>query len=156
MDSPTPLDRLTGACACGAVEYAVSAPLVGCAYCHCKRCQRRTGSSFSLTGLTQPGSFEITEGLDLVTVYDPGDGGFLKAFCSTCGGHLYAQNPDDREVIALRMGTLDEDPGIRPALHQYVSYAAAWDPIPDDGLPRFPERMVWDGDQPDLSRTETQ
>ena len=33
----------------------------------------------------------------------------------------------------------DSDPGIRPSLRQYVAYAAAWEPIPDDGLPRFPE-----------------
>lgn len=102
---------------------------------------------FSVNGLTQPGSFEITAGHDAVTVYDPGDGGFLKAFCSKCGGHLYAQNPADPDFVALRMGSLDQDPGIRPGLHQYVKYAAPWEPIPDDGLPRFPERIVWDGDQ---------
>ena len=46
------------------------------------------------------------------------------------------------------MGALDQDPGIRPGAHQFVSYAAPWYEIPDDGLPRFPERLTWDGDTP--------
>lgn len=39
------------------------------------------------------------------------------------------------------MGALDGDPGIRPAAHQFTDYAAPWYPVPDDGLPRFPERI---------------
>jgi hypothetical protein len=38
------------------------------------------------------------------------------------------------------MGAFDGDPGIRPMWRQYVAYAAPWDPIPDDGLPRHDER----------------
>jgi hypothetical protein len=37
------------------------------------------------------------------------------------------------------MGTFDEDPGIRPSVRQFVAYAAPWEPIPDDGLPRYDE-----------------
>ncbi len=37
------------------------------------------------------------------------------------------------------MGAFDADPGIRPGLRQFTAYAAAWEPIPDDGLPRHAE-----------------
>jgi hypothetical protein len=43
-------------------------------------------------------------------------------------------------VISVRLGSFDGDPGIRPSFRNYVAYAAAWEPIPDDGLPRFPEQ----------------
>jgi hypothetical protein len=44
------------------------------------------------------------------------------------------------------MGTFDDDPGIRPSVRQFVAYAAPWELIPDDGLPRFPEsRHASDG-----------
>ena len=36
------------------------------------------------------------------------------------------------------MGTFDDDPGVRPSYRIYTDYAAAWEPIPDDGLPRYP------------------
>ncbi len=47
--------------------------------------------------------------------------------------------PNHPDPIGIRMGTFDHDPGIRPSVRQFVSYAAPWDPIPDDGLPRHTE-----------------
>jgi hypothetical protein len=35
---------------------------------------------------------------------------------------------------------VDGDPGIRPGFRQFVAYAASWEEIPNDGLPRYPER----------------
>jgi hypothetical protein len=132
---------LTAACLCGQVRLEVSEPLLGALYCHCKRCQRRTGTGVSVSALTAPGSFRVAAGEDLVRSWDPGDGGWIKSFCSECGGQLFTTNADNPEVVAIRMGTLDEDPGIRPGAHQFTTYAPPWSPVPDDGLPRFPERL---------------
>ena len=132
--------QITGGCMCGAVRFEIAAPLMGALYCHCKRCQRRSGSAFSVTALTQPGSFAVAEGADAIRTYDPGDGGWLKSFCSDCGSHLYTTNPENEDLLAVRMGGLDEDPGIRPSVHQFVDYAAPWEPIPDDGLPRYEQQ----------------
>ena len=137
------MTKITGGCMCGATRFEISAPLPGALYCHCKRCQRRTGTAFSVTAVTQPGSFAIVEGRESVGTYDPGDGGWLKSFCRECGSQLYTTHADNPDLIAVRMGALDEDPGIRPGAHQFVAYAAPWHAIPDDGLPRFPERMQW-------------
>jgi hypothetical protein len=46
------------------------------------------------------------------------------------------------------MGTFDEDPGIRPTVRQFVAYAAAWEPLPDDVLPRFAESRHAPGARP--------
>ena len=43
------------------------------------------------------------------------------------------------QPTGVRLGAIDGDPGIRPQWHQYVAYAALWEEIPDDGLPRHPE-----------------
>jgi hypothetical protein len=131
---------LTGGCVCGRVRFEVAEPLLGAVYCHCKRCQRRTGSAFAVTALTAKGSFRITEGEDVVRSWVPDDG-WSKSFCPECGGHVFTTSPDDPALVAIRMGALDGDPGIRPAAHQFTDYAASWEPIPDDGLPRFPERL---------------
>ena len=148
MSSPAdhgsePVGHLTGKCACGKVSFEVNQPLIGAAYCYCKRCQRRTGTGVSVTGLTQPGSFTITEGVESVHGYEPGDGGFDKYFCEECGGHLYTSHPENPDILAIRMGALDQDPGIRPLAHQFTDYAAPWFPVPDDDLPKFPERLDW-------------
>ena len=41
--------------------------------------------------------------------------------------------------MAVRMSAFDDDPGVRPSYRQFVDYAAQWEAIPDDGLPRYPE-----------------
>jgi hypothetical protein len=122
---------------CGAVRYELTAPPEYAGYCHCTRCQRRTGGSASISARAAPGSFRITSGEDLVGVYRPSDG-FEKAFCSGCGSALFSRNPENHDEIGVRMGSFDRDPGVRPSYHQYVANAAPWEPIPDDGLPRHP------------------
>jgi hypothetical protein len=130
---------LTGGCLCGSVRFEVSQPLASAGYCHCTRCQRRTGTAAAASARVAPGSLRVLSGEELIRSFDPDDG-FKKAFCSGCGSALWAQSPDDPDVVAVRLGTFDADPGIRPSYHQFVTYAAPWEPLPDDGLPRYPER----------------
>jgi hypothetical protein len=125
---------------CGAARFTVSEPLLGALYCHCKRCQRRTGTAFSVSALTVPGSFRLTAGEAQIHSWRPPDG-WVKSFCAVCGSHLFTTHPDNPDLISIRMGALDDDPQIRPTAHQFTDYAAPWEPIPDDGLPRFPERL---------------
>lgn len=128
---------LTGGCLCGGVRYEIDEPLVSAAYCHCTRCQRRTGSGASAQARIVPGSLRIITGEDRVSEWVP-DGGFAKCFCSACGGALWSRHPTGGGM-SVRLGTFDGDPGIRPQWHQFVAYASAWEPLPDDGLPRYPE-----------------
>ncbi len=130
---------LTGACLCGGVRFEVTEPPVSAGYCHCTRCQRRTGSAAAVSARLAPGSLRITAGEELVRSFEPPDG-FAKDFCSACGGALWSRDPQDPNVIGVRLGTFDRDPGVRPSYRQFVAYAAPWEPIPDDGLPRYPER----------------
>ena len=130
---------LIGGCLCGAVRFEVSEPPVAAGYCHCIRCQRRTGTASSAQARIVPGSLRIVSGEDRVKVWQPPDG-FGKAFCSECGSSLWSTHGETGEVMSVRLGVFDGDPGIRPQLRQFVAYAAAWEEIPDDGLPRHAER----------------
>ena len=94
--APAPAESLTGACMCGKVTFEISAPLLGAAYCHCTRCQRRTGNGSSVGGLCQEGTFRVTAGEELVRCWTPADGGWAKCFCGECGGHVYGQDPENR------------------------------------------------------------
>jgi len=123
---------------CGAVRYELSAPPEYAGYCHCTRCQRRSGGGASLSARAQPGSFRVVQGAELVKAYRPADG-FEKAFCAECGSGLFSRNPGDAGQIGVRMGTFDSDPGVRASYRQFTSSAPDWEPIPDDGLPRHPE-----------------
>ena len=66
---------LTGGCNCGAVRFEVTEPLVTASYCHCKRCQRRSGAAASPSAHSSPGAFRIVAGEDKLRVWKPQDGG---------------------------------------------------------------------------------
>jgi hypothetical protein len=125
---------------CGVVRFEVTAPPVSAGWCHCTRCQRRTGTPASVSARLEPDSLRIVSGELSLREYMPADG-YAKVFCGECGSGVWSRSPDG-SVIAVRMGAFDGDPGVRPSFHQYVDYAASWAPIPDDGLPRFPERKT--------------
>ncbi|HZT92283.1 MAG TPA: GFA family protein [Gaiellaceae bacterium] len=133
-----PDEALRGGCLCGGVRYELTEPLVAASYCHCTRCQRRTGTAASANGSVPPGALRVTQGEELVREWQPEDG-WAKCFCSVCGSALWSRNPESG-AYGVRLGTLDDDPGIRPQFRQFVAYAAQWEPIPDDGLPRYDER----------------
>lgn len=130
---------LTGGCLCGGVRFEIDAPLGPASYCHCTRCQRRTGTASSAQTRIAPGSLTVTQGEELIRTYDPPTG-FSKLFCGACGSALWSRSQDGSNVMSVRLGVFDEDPGVRPAWRQFVAYAASWEAIPDDGLPRHAER----------------
>ena len=120
------------------MRFEIDAPLVNASYCHCTRCQRRTGTAASAQASLVPGSLRFVAGEELVRTWWPPAPGWGKSFCGECGAHVGSRQPEHPEALAsVRLGAIDGDPGIRPALRHHVETAAVWEPIPDDGLPRF-------------------
>ena len=136
--TPSPENPLQGGCLCGGVRYEITAPFSTARYCHCTRCQRRTGTASSANGLVPSSGFRLLSGREAVRSFEPPTG-VPKLFCSICGSALFSRAPQDPDRLGIRLGAFDDDPGIRPSLRQFVAYAAPWEPIPDDGLPRHPE-----------------
>jgi hypothetical protein len=120
------------------VRFEVTEPLLGAGYCHCQRCQRRTGAAASANAQVEPGSFHVLSGEDVLRAWRPADG-WEKWFCGECGSALFSRDRNDHERVGIRMGAFDTDPGVRPGHRQFVAYAAPWEALPDDGLPRYPE-----------------
>ena len=81
----------------------------------------------------------IVSGEERLRAWKP-DTGMEKWFCGDCGSSLFSRRPGETDIIGVRMGTFDGDPGVRPTLRQFVAYAAGWEEIPDDGLARHDER----------------
>jgi hypothetical protein len=136
--SPAPL---TGGCLCGAVRFELAEVPELAGYCHCTRCQRRTGTSSSAQARVDGRTFTLRQGAEHVGGWQPPDAGLEKCFCRLCGAHLFSRGPDGVQM-SVRMSAFDDGalpPTLRPSYHQFVAYAAPWESIPDDGLPRYPE-----------------
>ena len=131
--------HLSGGCLCGGVRFELTEPPREAGYCHCTRCQRRTGTGSSAQARIDGDTFRLLAGRELIGAWRHADGGFEKCFCRECGAHLFSRNPENPRQMSVRMGAFDGDPGVRPSFRTYVAYAAAWEPIPDDGLERIDE-----------------
>ena len=131
---------VTGGCGCGAVRFEIRAELGPARYCHCTRCQRRSGTAASASAMLAPDSLVVTAGEEHLRGWTP-PGGREKVFCVLCGSALLIREPETGAIAGVRLGAIDGDPGVRPSARQYVAYAAPWEPIPDDGLTRYDERM---------------
>jgi hypothetical protein len=139
-DAPGPPSQqapLQGGCLCGAVRFEVSEPFQSAGYCHCTHCQQRTGTGSSVNGRVSQSGFRVLQGEQELRSYRPGEGK-AKLFCGACGSSMFSGDPFTDGQVAVRLGTLDRDPGIRPEYRQFVDSAAPWEPLPDDGLPRYP------------------
>lgn len=74
----------------------------------------------------------------LISYTTPGH--MAKVFCSRCGSSLFGGTWPDGPEVSIRLGTLDDDPGIRLGYHSFVEDVPAWDTLADDGLPRYRRR----------------
>ncbi len=129
---------IQGGCLCGAVRFELTAPPISAGYCHCSRCQRRTGTGSSISAFIDHTALRWLQGESLIKGWLPPEDGAEKCFCGECGAHLFSRSRDGARV-GIRMAAFDDDPGVRPSSRQYVAYAAGWEQIPDDGLPRYEE-----------------
>ena len=135
---PSPENPIHGSCLCGGVRFEVTAPFRWANHCHCSRCRKHSGAFGGTQGRVPREGFRLLAGGELIRVFRP-DGGRVKAFCSVCGSSLFGAEWPEGEEIAIRLGSLDGEPGIRPQFHTFVASRASWDEIPDDGLPRYDE-----------------
>jgi hypothetical protein len=134
---PSLEEPLQGGCLCGAVRYELTAPFDHAGYCHCTHCQRRTGTGSSANGRVPLEGFRLLRGRERLRAFKPPTG-VPKLFCETCGSALFSGDPFADRLVAVRLGTLDRDPGVRPQFRQFVDSAALWEPVPRDGLERYP------------------
>ena len=136
--SKPPGRSLTGKCMCGAVQYAVADEFLYAMNCHCSNCRRTTGSAFKPFAGIEREKLQVTGGeSDLMRF---GGEQNHDAHCKLCGSLIYSLVRDGA-FVHVPMGTLVDDPTIRPTRHIFVGSKASWFTITDD-LPQFDELPV--------------
>jgi hypothetical protein len=125
-------DRLLlGKCECGAVRYRVADAFLYAAYCHCSRCRAATGSAFKAFAGIERSKLQIEEGGENLLVH--GSDELNDTRCGTCGSLLFSVVRNG-EYVHVAMGSLVDEPGIRPTEHIFVGSKAPWFEITDDLL----------------------
>lgn len=126
---------LAGKCLCGTVEYSVADEFLYAANCHCGQCRRTTGSAFKPFAGIQREKLQVVRGQDDLMIVGEEQGN--DTHCKACGSLLYSVVRDGA-FVHVAMGTLLDDPSIRPTRHIFVGSKAPWFTI-TDGLPQYKE-----------------
>ncbi|MDN6857073.1 GFA family protein [Pseudomonas sp. CAN2814] len=129
-----------GSCLCGDIGYAVDSLDMPIGHCHCLTCQKAHSAAFASTAGVMREHFRWTRGEDKVAAYESSPGKQRK-FCPRCGTQLIAERAGQPHVI-VRVASLDDDPGVRPARHIWTSHDRPW--LAQDGVPAYPE---WNPDR---------
>ena len=133
---------LAGQCFCGAVHYAVADEFLYAMNCHCSNCRRTTGSAFKPFAGIERHKLVVTQGADSLLIY--GDDKGNDTHCKRCGSLVYSVVRDGA-FVHVAMGTLVDNPAIRPSRHIFVGSKASWFTITDD-LPQHEEFPPRPGD----------
>ena len=127
--------RLRGRCECGAVRYRVADAFLYSANCHCSHCRAGTGSAFKPFAGIERDRLEVVEGAGTLLVW--GDQNENHTRCAVCGSLLYSVVRGGA-YVHVAMGSLLDEPAIRPSEHIFVGSKAPWFEI-TDALPQCDE-----------------
>ena len=130
-------DDLQGGCACGAVRYRLtSAPMfVHC--CHCRDCQRQTGTAFVLNALIESDRVALLSGSPTPTAMPTDSGRPHRIFrCPACRVAVWSEYGGNAKLRFVRVGTLDDPAALSPDVHIYTRSKLPWITLPA-GVPSF-------------------
>lgn len=122
-----------GSCLCGAIAFELSGDPLTMTYCHCSRCRKAGGH---VTVMVKAKDFRWIRGKELVVRYEPpAPWTLVRYFCRDCGTYL-GEPEAQPDAFPICAQLFDDDPGIRPMLHEHVSDKGVWYEI-TDGLPQY-------------------
>jgi hypothetical protein len=139
----------TGGCQCGAIRYQISEAPQLVYTCHCRECQRLTGSAFSMALVTNTETFSLT-GAAPRPLQRTADSGrtVTRWVCPDCGTWIWSgpkPDPATPDALRVRAGTLDDTSWLRPTVHFWTRSAQPWVVLPksDRRFETQPEDLAW-------------
>jgi hypothetical protein len=125
-----------GGCSCGSIRYRLTSEPLFVHGCHCRNCQRQTGSAFAVNLLIEADRVELMQG-EPEQVDVPRDDGSTQAIfrCPACEVAVWS-NYGWPTLLFVRGGTLDDPSGVEPDAHIYTRSKLPWVTLPD-GVPAF-------------------
>ena len=119
---------VSGSCHCGAIAYRARIDPNAVQICHCRDCQRLTGTAFRTAVPASPENFYLMKGEPRIYI-KVADSGSRRghAFCGQCGAPVFRQPTDNNPNFSLRIGGLDQASELgRPTRQIWTSRRLGW------------------------------
>lgn len=128
---------LSGGCGCGGLRYRLTAEPMIVHCCHCKDCQRQTGSAFVINAIIERDAIEIEQGNTVIYTM-PSDSGRPHDLyrCEDCGTTVWSDYGRRKTMLFVRVGPLEEPDRLPPDVHIFTRSKLAWVGLPEN-IPAF-------------------
>lgn len=129
--------QASGSCLCGGVRFSVSGRPIRMAQCHCRDCQKASGTGH-MSNVIFPESDVALSGRTAHYASTADSGNVLtRHFCPTCGARLYLTTSARPGTIVMAAGAFDDSSWFKPDVVLYTRSRPAWDLTAED-VPSFP------------------
>ena len=120
------MPQITGGCLCGKVRYSANVEPAFVGVCHCRDCQKFSGSAFAIVVAVPEPALSVEGNLSAFS--KPGDSGksIERRFCPVCGSGIGDVASVMPGVVMLNAGTLDDASWVKPAMQIYCDSAQPW------------------------------
>jgi len=127
--------EMVGGCLCGKVRYSVTADPAVMAVCHCKNCQRQSGTAFGTVVGVPKGTLNVTG--TLRTYQDLSETGNAnhRRFCPECGSRVTGDVDSIPNLTFIMAGTLDDTSWVDPTVQFWCYSAQSWLSLPEKVRP---------------------
>jgi len=133
------MPSFTGGCACCAVRYTCSGTPKLSLNCHCRDCQRLSGSAYLAAVIVDRRTFSFTQGTPTFYAVTAANGmAKRQGFCVLCGAPLVVMLDERPHIIAIAVGSFDDPSVYRPMADMWVQSAQPWD-VMDPNLTKYPQ-----------------
>ena len=127
---------IKGSCLCGGIRFEIDAAR-SLTFCHCSNCRKLSGAAFASYVHVDPDKFRFVSGEELIQHFESAPGSF-RNFCRVCSSTVPGR-ATYLTTISIPAGLFDDDPGVRPTLHVFVSSKVPWWEIADN----LPQHEMW-------------
>ncbi len=127
---------IKGSCLCGGIQFEIDAAR-SLTFCHCSNCRKLSGTAFASYVHVDSDKFRFLSGEDLIQRFESAPGSF-RNFCRVCSSTVPGRAAY-LATVSIPAGLFDDDPGVRPKLHVFVSAKAPWWEITDS----LPQHDKW-------------
>jgi len=122
----------SGKCLCGDVTYTLEGEAMFSTVCHCKNCQKQSGSAFSINLICRQDQIKVSGSLS--SYEDRSDAGnqIFRKFCGRCGSPILSELTAYPGIIALKAGSLDDSSSVKPSSQVWCDSGQSWLKIESD------------------------
>ena len=123
--------ELSGGCLCGKVRYSAIADPAIIAVCHCKNCQRQSGTAFSTIIGVPRGALNVAGALKTYEDASETGSALHRRFCPECGSRVATDVSTIPNLTFVQAGTLDDTAWVEPTMQFWCASAQPWVRLPE-------------------------